>query len=227
VKEHDMTRRSTRIAAVSAALVLGGALGAAPALAAEPDLTSKSLTPTGRYCAVVAQPTPYGQSINFTPAPVTECFDTLGELLESVSGEPVTDPALLAGEPTALRQYAQERAGEAPSRADGASTYSANPRVIGVSYKGKNHTGDIQIYYGANRGGCEGGVTFGFPKLSTLLQNNVISSMLSLGNCWSTLYDLENYVKGESTNCVPHCTTLGSMDNRASSIVFRPPGSID
>jgi hypothetical protein len=227
VKEHDMTRRPTRIAAVSAALVLAGALSATPALAGEPDLTSKSLTPTGRFCTVVAQPTPLGQNIEFTPAPVTECFDTLGEMLESLSGQPVTDPALLAGDPAALSRFAQEVNGTADAPAGGASTYATEPRLIGVSYKGKDYTGGLKSYSGALRGGCEGGVTYGFPKLSAFLQNNVISSMLSLGNCWSTLYDLENYVKGTSTNCVPDCAQLGSMDNRASSIVFRPIGTID
>ncbi|MHA7133620.1 hypothetical protein [Oerskovia turbata] len=221
-----MSRRSTRIAAVCSALLVVGALSATPAMADKPDLTSKSLPSSDQFCTVVAQPTPLGQDVAFTPAPVTTCFDSLGQALESVSGEPVTDPRVLAGDPTALREYAQEQNASAQSRATGDRTASAAMRMIGVSYKGKDYTSGNQVFYGNYSGGCEG-VTFGFPKLSTYLQNNVISSMMTWGNCWSTLYDLQYYIKGESTNCVPHCTTLGSMDNRASSIVFRPQGTID
>lgn len=221
-----MSRRSTRIAAVCSALLVVGALSATPAMADKPDLTSKSLPSGGQSCTVIAQPTPLGQDVAFTPAPTITCFDSLGEALESVSGEPVTDPRVLAGDPTALRAYAQEQNSAAPSGVTGSTTTAAAMRMIGVSYKGKDYTSSNQVFYGNNSGGCEG-VTFGFPKLSTYLQNNVISSMTTFGNCWSTLYDLEKYVKGESTNCVPHCTTLGSMDNRASSMVFRPQGNID
>lgn len=221
-----MSRRSTRIAAACSALLVVGALSATPAMADGPDLTSKSLPSDDQFCTVIAQPTPLGQDIAFTPAPTTTCYDSLGEALESVSGEPVTDPRVLAGDLTALREYAQEQNSAPQSGATGATTAAAAMRMIGVSYKGKNYTSGNKVYYGNNSGGCEG-VTFGFPKLSTYLQNNVISSLMSFGNCWTTLYDLENYVKGESTNCVPYCETLGSMDNRASSLVFRPQGTID
>lgn len=220
-----MSSRPTRVAAVTAALLLVGALGASPALADGPDLTSKSFDAQEEVCTVVAQPTPLGQDVAFTPEPAVECYDSLGEALESVSGEAVTDPDVLAGDPTALRRYAQE---QVASQARTAAAPLAAGRLLGVSYQGKNHTGQNKVYYGtgSNGAGCIG-VTWGFPKLSVYLQNNVISSMLTLANCWSTLYDLENYVKGTSTNCVPDCLTLGSMDNRASSLVFRPIGTID
>ncbi|MEK8227572.1 hypothetical protein NKG05_17855 [Oerskovia sp. M15] len=49
--------------------------------------------------------------------------------------------------------------------------------------------------------------------------------MDAYARCWSTMYDGENYT-GTTTNCVPRCNTMGSMDNRTSSVVFRPKGTI-
>jgi len=228
-----MSPRTTRAAAVCAALVLVGALSATPALADGPDLTSKTLETQetqDEVCTVIAQPTPPGQDIAFTPEPTTECFSSFGEALESVSGVPVTDPQVRAGEPAALRAYAEGQTARSQQAPGGPSATTAAPgmtMMLGVAYKGANHTGGNKVFYSNGGNGCASGNTYGFPKLSTYLMNNNISAMSSYARCWSTLYDLENYVKGTSTNCVPSCATLGSMNDRASSIVFRPEGNID
>lgn len=228
-----MSRRSTRIAAVSAALLVVGALSATPALADGPDLTSKSFAAEEDVCSVIAQPTPAGQDIAFTPAPTVECFDSFGEAIEAATGVPVTDSAIEAGEPAALQAFAQEQsaqAAQAQSRAAGPSATAAAPgatMMLGVAYKGANHTGGNKVFWSNGGTGCRTGNTYGFPRLSDYLFNNNISSLNAYAECWATLYDLENYVKGTSTNCVPFCATLGSMNDRASSIVFRPAGSID
>lgn len=218
-----MSRRSTRIAAISAALLLVGALGVTPALAEEPDLTTKTLQAKGEVCTVIAQPTFAGQDIALTPEPTTQCFDSLGKALESVSGEPVTDPLVLAGDPAALQKYANAQAEKAGERAVAApGPYLV---MLGIAYKATNQGGTGKVLYGNGGGGCLPGQTYGFPKMADYLMNNNISSMASYARCWSTLYDLEQY-QGTTTNCVPLCNTLGSMDNRTSSIVFRPNGTI-
>ncbi|MFF2623477.1 hypothetical protein [Oerskovia jenensis] len=231
-----MSRRPTRIAAVSAVLLVVGALSATPALAdgpQGPDLTSKSFTPQHTVCSVFAQPTPAGQDVAFTPEPRTECFDSFGEAIEAATGVTVTDPAIEAGEPAALRAFAQEQAAEAaraqsrtadPSATTAAASAST---IVGLAFKGANYTGDSKLFWGTGGLGCQTGSTYGFPRLSAFLYNNNISSLNAYAGCWATLYDLENYVKGTSTNCVPHCGSLGSMNDRASSIVFRPAGTID
>ncbi|WP_336707699.1 hypothetical protein [Oerskovia sp. USHLN155] len=226
-----MSRRTTRIAAVSAAILVAGVLSATPALAdgpEGPDLTSKSFSAEDEVCSVIAQPTPAGQDVAFTPAPTVQCFDTFGEAIESATGVPVTDPAVEAGEPAALRAFAQDQAAQAQSRSAGPDARAAAPgttMMLGVAYKGANHTGGNKVFWSNGGYGCMTGNTYGFPKLSPYLMNNNISSLNAYAECWATLYDLENYVKGASTNCVPFCATLGSMNDRASSIVFRPAGS--
>lgn len=226
-----MSRRITRFAAVSAVVLVLGGIGGAPALAGGPDLTSQGFPTDDQVCTVIAQPTPAGQDIALTPAPTTECFDTLGEALESVSGEPVTDPRVLAGDLAALRSYANEQAAEAAAapRAASVGTAAITPTggamMLGIAYKNTNQTGGAKVFYGSSGYGCMTGNTYGFPKMSTYLMNNNISSMATYAKCWSTLYDGESYT-GTTTNCVPLCTSLGSMNDRTSSIVFRPEGNI-
>ena len=225
-----MSRRITRLAAVSAVVLVLGGIGGAPALAGGPDLTSQGFPTDDQVCTVIAQPTPAGQDIALTPAPTTACFDTLGEALESVSGEPVTDPRVLAGDITALRGYANEQAAKAAAapqtaRAGAVTTAAASSMMLGIAYKNTNQTGGAKVFYGSSGYGCMTGNTYGFPKMSTYLMNNNISSMATYARCWSTLYDGESYT-GTTTNCVPLCTSLGSMNDRTSSIVFRPEGNI-
>ncbi|MEK8227570.1 hypothetical protein NKG05_17845 [Oerskovia sp. M15] len=116
MKEHHMSRRTPRFAAVSAALLVLGALSASPAVAETPDLTSKGFPVQGEVCSVVAHPVLDGQDLLTAPAPTRECFDSIGEAIEAVTGEPVTDPRVLAGDRDALREFASDLAEEAPSQ---------------------------------------------------------------------------------------------------------------
>ncbi|GEM_PF-1205159 len=239
-----MTRSSLRV--LSAALVAGVVVTAAvasPALASEPDLrvvTWDRTAPTdptadatdaqvssGESCAVQAQPLLPGQDPATLPPAPEVCFDSLEEALEFASGGDVAaarladaTPADVEGLVTELNASAAASAGTAR-----ATTAAASSLVLGVLWRDASYKGASKVLYGSGTNGCYGGSTYGFPNLANLLMNNVVSSATTYAGCWVTLYDSYSYA-GTKKNCTPHCATLGSFDNKASSVVYRPVGQL-
>ncbi|WP_265522892.1 hypothetical protein [Oerskovia flava] len=97
--------------------------------------------------------------------------------------------------------------------------------LLGFIAKGSNWTGATRILWGTSGNGCRTGSTYGFPNMRNVGYNNVISSAESYSGCWGTYYDEFSY-KGARRNCTPTCSTMGVMDNRTSSIVYRPAGTL-
>ena len=235
---------STPLRALSAGLVAGlvlvGAV-AGPALAspsgvrAAPgdDLAAVPLADqpvaTGESCAVEAQPLLPGEDPASLPAAPEVCFGSLEEALEFVSGDAVA-PSRLG---RATRAAAAGRAGELNATttagpraaAERATTAAAGSIVLGVLWRDPSYKGASKVLYGSGTNGCHTGSTYGFPNLANLLMNNVVSSASTYAGCWATLYDSYSYA-GTKKNCTPHCATLGSFDDRASSVVYRPAGTL-
>ncbi|MBN0041609.1 hypothetical protein JN535_15695 [Cellulosimicrobium cellulans] len=237
-----MTRSSFRV--LSAALVAGLALSAAaaaPALASEPDLrvvtwdrgadaADDAQVSTGESCAVEAQPLLPGQDPDTLPPAPEVCFGSLEEALEFVSGGDVASSRLADATPAQVEGLVAElnaSASVAPRLAgtERAAAAAASSLVLGVLWRDANYKGASKVLYGSGTNGCYTGSTYGFPNLANLLMNNVVTSATTYAGCWVTLYDSYNYA-GAKKNCTPHCATLGTFDNRASSVVYRPVGQL-
>jgi len=164
-----------------------------------------------------------------------QCFDTLSEAIESITGVPVTDPAVDAGDHAAIDQAIED--GNAKVQADKvrrltlqasstatsslAATSSAS-NLLGAVWKDKNWSGSAKLLYAANGSGCYGGVTYGFPHTSDFGMNDTISSLTTYLNCATTLYKDANY-KGTSKTYQVDTSYVGdTMNDEASSIVYRP-----
>ncbi|MBD5786182.1 hypothetical protein IF650_08325 [Cellulosimicrobium terreum] len=244
-----MNRRPARTLAALAVALLG--VAGAPALvgsaaADEPDLgvvtwddplagvgDPTAPADTGPACA--SQGLPLDEDGDPTTLPVSSrvCFDSLAEALAFASGEPVpvsilagADRADVARVVTDLNVGAGTAAPTAgvPARA-GATTAAAQSMILGLTWRDKSYKGQTEVFWGKGGNGCFTGSTYGFSNLSSVLQNNVISSADSFAGCWSTFYDAYSY-SGSKRNCTPACSTMGTLDNKASSIVYRPRGTL-
>ena len=240
-----MTSSSLRV--LSAALVAGlvlSAAAAAPALASEPDLrvvtwdrgadpAADAQVSTGESCAVEAQPLLPGQDPDTLPPAPEVCFGSLEEALEFVSGGDVASSRLAdatAAEVEGLVSELNASASSAPAGqrlagTERATAAAASSLVLGVLWRDANYKGASKVLYGSGTNGCYTGSTYGFPNLANLLMNNVVTSATTYAGCWVTLYDSYNYA-GAKKNCTPHCATLGTFDNKASSVVYRPVGQL-
>ncbi|UKJ62478.1 hypothetical protein H1Q78_11860 [Cellulosimicrobium cellulans] len=240
-----MTRSSLRV--LSAALVAGLALGAAvtaPALASEPDLrvvtwdrgpdpAADAQVSTGESCAVEAQPLLPGQDPDTLPPAPEVCFGSLEEALEFVSGGAVASSRLADATAAEVEGLVSElnasasptAAGQRLAGTERATTAAASSLVLGVLWRDANYKGASKVLYGSGTNGCYTGSTYGFPNLANLLMNNVVTSATTYAGCWVTLYDSYSYA-GAKKNCTPHCATLGTFDNKASSVVYRPVGQL-
>ncbi|WP_349865485.1 peptidase inhibitor family I36 protein [Leifsonia sp. WHRI 6310E] len=89
--------------------------------------------------------------------------------------------------------------------------------VLGTVYKDANYGGGSLSFYGS--GSCAG-VTFGFATLDTAWRN-AISSARAYSGCFVSLYSAASY-GGTQLMCAPNCATLGPLNDRVLSLVFRP-----
>ncbi len=174
-----------------------------------------------------AQPLLPGQDPATLPPAPEVCFDSLEEALEFASGGDVAAARLADATPADVEGLVTElqRVGGGVRR-DGARDHRGGELlVLGVLWRDASYKGASKVLYGSGTNGCYGGSTYGFPNLANLLMNNVVSSATTYAGCWVTLYDSYSYA-GTKKNCTPHCATLGSFDNKASSVVYRPVGQL-
>jgi len=236
-----MTRSSLRV--LSAALAAGLLLvtAASTATASVPDrgpelrvvtwdrTAPTDAAPTDRSCAVQAQPLLPGQDADaVAPAPEV-CFDSLEEALEFVSGHDVAAQRLAGASKGEVDGLVAELNASSAATEQGASARVAaaalSSQVLGILWRDANYKGASQVLYGQGTNGCWTGSTYGFPNLANFLMNNVATSASTYSGCWVTLYDSYSYA-GSKKNCTPHCSNLGTFDNRASSVVYRPAGQL-
>lgn len=112
---------------------------------------------------------------------------------------------------------------ERRSAAAAESRLAAATASVGVGriYKDANKGGSSLTFWGAN--GCVG-ATYGFPSLSSGW-NTSVSSLTGLNGCWATAYAAIGY-SGSRVNCTPYCASLGGLNDRVKSLVFRPNGTL-
>lgn len=95
---------------------------------------------------------------------------------------------------------------------------SANRVLVGVEYAGQGYSGGSLALYGQS-GSCQQGTTYGFPRMADYGWENRISSARGYNNCVITHYSGTGY-RGNPHGCYSSCSTLGSMNNKTSSIRF-------
>ncbi|GAA1787321.1 hypothetical protein [Agromyces lapidis] len=93
--------------------------------------------------------------------------------------------------------------------------------AVGRIYKDADKGGSSLTFWGSS--GCAG-ASFGFPSLSSSWSTSV-SSLTGLSGCWATAYAATSY-SGARVNCMPYCSSLGGLNDRVRSLVFRPTGSV-
>lgn len=93
--------------------------------------------------------------------------------------------------------------------------------ILGRVYTDANGGGSSLAFWGSS--GCYG-VTFGFASLPSGWDNTVSSAGGSNG-CWVTLYTETSY-GGSRLNCTPWCGSIGTLNDRVKSLVFRPTGTL-
>jgi hypothetical protein len=181
--------------------ILAGML-AAPAAAAGPLPAEDS----GEVCAVGVHPVePAAAPSGAEPLaePVVDCFPTFAEAVLFA-----TDGELSAVSPAELEEAVESE------------SVAMASVVLGYEYKGSSFSGGSIVLYGTSGSGCGSGSTYGFSSMPTGW-NNVVSSAKVFASCWSTHYDYTSY-SGDRRTCTGSCSSLGTMNNRTSSILFRP-----
>ncbi len=158
------------------------------------------------------------------------CFGSLEEALEFVSGDEVapsrlaratrTDVDGLVGELNATTTAGPRAAAER------ATTAAAGSIVLGVLWRDPSYKGASKVLYGSGTNGCHTRVDVRVPepREPPHEQRRLLGVDVYAG-CWVTLYDSYSYA-GTKKNCTPHCASLGSFDDRASSVVYRPAGRL-
>jgi hypothetical protein len=196
---------SLRASLAASSILLAGLLGA-PAAAAGPPAEGSDET-----CAVGVAPVDaaaLGGAPDALPEPVVDCFDSFAEAVEFA-----TDGELSATTPAELDREVELRE---------ATTASAAWVVLGYEYKGTSYTGGSLVLYGTSGSGCGSGSTYGFSSMPSGW-SNVISSAKVFASCWSIHYDYTSY-SGDRRTCTGSCSSLGTMNNRTSSVLFTPRG---
>jgi hypothetical protein len=167
------------------------------------------------------------------------CFDTASEAIESITGVPVTDPAVDAGDHAAFNRAvehandvvkADRKAALAAPSLSAARTLSATtsvttlastPLILGALWKDRDWKGFGKVLYGANGSGCYN-ATYGFPHTRDFGYNDNISSITSYNNCATTLYKDSSYHGTSRTYQSDTAYVGGTMNDETSSIVYRP-----
>lgn len=157
-----------------------------------------------RVCTVGGISVPEGEDLPAEIPVVVSCFDTADEAEEFIE----------SGAPGDLEQLLGEGAA-ASARASAATV------TIGRVWTGGSRGGSQLIHWGTGSG-CHG-VTYGFPTLPAGWNNNIRSAQ-GYSDCWASHYDGADY-GGSVLTCAPYCSTLGFLDAKSSSIVYRPVGT--
>src|SRR5690606_8767253 len=199
-------RQTAWLAAVGAVVLLSWQ--AQLAHAAE-NPTDSARPDSGRHCVVGLHAAQLGAA---TEPQATEpaCFDTFAEAIDFATGGRVRLPK----DATQVSERQLLAAGAIST----ARAPVARP-LVGIEYQHTNFGGASLTLYGASGTGCYAGTWYGFPDLASLDFDNRISSGRTYSNCIGKHHDGTNYT-GTYTYCETSCSTLGSMNDRTSSIKF-------
>lgn len=152
----------------------------------------------------VATVAPIGSLASTDPV---RCFATFSEALDYGTGGRVR----LAPDAQTVDASTLEKGGAVST-----NFVAASSPLLGIEYLSSGYGGSSLAMYGSSGSGCYGGVSYGFSSLGAGW-NNTISSAASYSGCTGRHYDNTGY-SGSLVDCT--CSSMGAMDNRASSILF-------
>lgn len=98
------------------------------------------------------------------------------------------------------------------------STETEEATLVGVLYDETGYGSPTLALYGTG-GTCSGGANYGFPNLGTYGWNNRPESAQGRNGCAITFYAGYDYTN-DTKSCFSNCSTLGTLNNRASSVYF-------
>lgn len=195
-------------------LIGAAALTLIPLVASETFFhgTPVQIRPT-QVCAIGAEGVPIdaGELHGPVASPEVNCFSSFARAFEFVTGIQVDPATATLSTGDVLRLLVEH-----PDSARRGTV------LLGIAYEDINGGGDTLLHYGT--GPCTG-VTFGFPSLSGGWDDR-ISSASQFNSCWGTYYESTGYdTSGNRINCPGYCPSMSTMNDRTSSIVYRPVGT--
>lgn len=169
-----------------------------------------SASGSARHCVagIPAVPADGATAAESTSEPI--CFDTFAESIDFATGGRLTlTPSAKSVDEAQLRDAGAVSTSDAQV---------ARP-LLGVEYQNSSYGGDSLVLYGSSGTGCYAGDWYGFPNMASFGFNNRISSAKMYSNCLGKHLDGTSYT-GDYTYCDSSCSSLGSMNDRTSSIKF-------
>lgn len=190
--------KGTRGVAIAAALVIGG-LVAIPAQAQG-----------GRHCVARLQPVAPKDRHGVIRAKLVDmgCFSTFAEALRVGSGGAIRVAADTT--PAALTQH----------QLDVSTTVVPNASVmIGTEYDGQDYTADSKSYFAATA--CAGTDVWETNYVGDAW-NDMFQSGKGFGGCdHNRKFGAADFL-GSSILCTPNCADYGALDNKVSSLRWKP-----
>ncbi len=198
--------RTGWLAAAAAVVLLGWQGQVAQAATAGADSAAEG----SRHCVLALDPIPQGGSADDVAVGEPTCYDSFAEAIEVATGGRVSlDPDAS----TVKQQDLQD------ARAISTPTAQVARPLLGVEYQNSSYGGDTLVLYGSSGTGCYAGEWYGFPSMASLSFDNRISSAKMYSNCVGKHHAGSSYT-GDYTYCDSTCSSLGSLNDRTSSIKF-------
>lgn len=110
---------------------------------------------------------------------------------------------------------------KAPNIVCGNSTTLAATTIVGIDYSGSLYSGTTLNWTTTNSQGCTGGSSFVSPSMPSGW-NDVVSSAKGYQGCNNNPHWESTYYGGASITCMPNCSTMGAIDNKTSSVKWKP-----
>jgi hypothetical protein len=192
------------VAAAAAALLAWQAQVAHAATTTEVDAEG------ARHCVVGMAPIPAGGTMDDATASEPTCYDSFAEAIEAATGGRL----LLDADANSVAQQDLQEAGAVSTP----KAQVARP-LLGVEYQNSSYGGNSLVLYGSSGSGCYAGEWYGFPSMASLGFDNRISSAKMYSNCVGKHHAGSSYT-GDYTYCSGNCSSLGSLNDRTSSIKF-------
>ena len=104
---------------------------------------------------------------------------------------------------------------------DSTTLVAATTTIVGIDYSGSLYAGTTLNWTTTNSQGCTGGASYGSPGMPSGW-NDVVSSAKGYQGCNNNPHWESTNYGGASITCMPNCSTMGAIDNKTSSVKWKP-----
>jgi len=176
-------------------------------------------TASGNYCAAEATDLTAGLKAA-TTTPKLSCFGSEAAVWKFVTGSSLPAGAKNLADAVRLQSSTTSTStSSTQARSASVAATSSGTAVLAVLYKDINYGGAVLTLYSSTGNTCPNGSTYGFPNLGSYGWNDTASS-ISASSCQTVLYQNINY-GGSTFKCNGNCTSVGSMNDAASSVILK------